>query len=144
MQNKHTLLLPKIFKLGDFKGIDMLPKLTTILITRDPRDQYVDRVNSGWMEESSHKKFITQYENYLKQTQKYTAMYKNFKLHQYNFEDLVMKKDTRSEILKLCDLAESGLNNNFNYEKSQKNIGIWKDYEKQDEVSEIKKHFNLD
>lgn len=143
MQNKYTLLLPKIFKLGDFRGVDMLPNLTTILITRDPRDQYVDRVNNGWMEEDSHKKFISQYEYYIRQTEKYLNMYKDFSLHQYNFEDLVTKQSTRDEILELCNLDKSKLGSGFDYKKSQKNIGVWKNYQNQREIDEIAKHFDI-
>lgn len=142
-QEKSALLLPKIFKLGNFQGVDILPKLTTILIHRDPRDQYVDRVNNGWMELNSHKKFIQQYEHYIQQTNKYLDMYKGFSLNQYRFEDLVTKEATRNEILELCELDKSRIGNEFDFDKSKKNIGIWEDYKNQKEIDSIAKHFKL-
>lgn len=123
---------------------DYFSNYKAIVVDRDPRDQYVDLINSNMLIGADIKrthdvdKFITWFLPYRK-NQNIIKQMDNVKL--IRFEQLIMDyKETSKEIMDFLGLDDGqhvGRLTRLKPEESAKNIGLWKDYPYPEEIKYI-------
>ncbi len=109
---------------------------------RDPRDQWTDMKNHKeweyWIPKNVEQ-FIAQTKERL-QIFKYQAP----NIMTIRFEDLCLKPQTRKELLEFVGLQENSpiaKNQLFDWQKSAMNIGIYKNFARQDDIRKIEEAF---
>lgn len=123
---------------------DYFSDYKAIVVDRDPRDQYVDLINSNMLIGADIKKthdvdkFISWFLPYRKNQDKIKRM-DNVKFIRFEYLILEYEK-TSADIMKFLGLEESQhveKRVRLNPEISAKNIGLWKKYPYQDEIRYI-------
>lgn len=139
------------------RSLDTFKNSKSIIVIRDPRDVYVsglnahhvalkdqrlqatenDGTNKSFLASDNLDLFILRYENQMKHLYKGSDP----RVLVLNFEELVSKYEiTLNRIYSFLDLSlESHREKTkfFDPKKSQKNIGLWREYSKQEEVRKI-------
>lgn len=94
-----------------------------IAVTRDPRDQYIDQLNSKTIHYNDVHEFISSFlrnwENYIIEKSKMP----HFNFLEVGFEDFVLNKSTRELIAEKIGLSTIGNNSGFQQDESILNIG---------------------
>jgi hypothetical protein len=139
--NLDAILLDQAISISSVEqSMKYFDNLKLIIVDRDPRDVYVDMIKG---------KFLLSYDisktgnvdKYIKWHKKVRDNIKNDNILYLKFEDLVYNyKDSVERISKFIgsDFTHINQNKYFVPEISVNNIGIWKQYSKQEEINKIK------
>ncbi|TYZ29952.1 hypothetical protein FZ041_03285 [Selenomonas caprae] len=144
-EDKNYIILDQAVPVQNIEvAKDYFSEYKVIVAERDPRDQYVDLIDSNMLIgadiKKTHdvKKFIDWFLPYRKNQHRFKKM-ENVKF--ICFEQLVLDYEkTSNEIMDFLGLEESqhiGKQTRFKPEISAKNIGLWKKYPYQDEIKYI-------
>mgnify|MGYP003978271425 FL=1 len=139
--NLDAILLDQAISISSVEqSMKYFDNLKLIIVDRDPRDVYVDMIKG---------KFLLSYDilktgnvdKYIKWHKKVRDNVENDNILYLKFEDLVYNyKDSVERISKFIgsDFTHINQNKYFVPEISVNNIGIWKQYSKQEEINKIK------
>ncbi len=144
-EDKNYIILDQAVPIQNIEVTnDYFANYKAIVVDRDPRDQYVDLINSNMLigadirKNHDVEKFISWFLSYRKNQDKIKRM-QNVKF--IHFEQLILEYEkTTSEIMDYLGLKESQHINKLvrlNPKESAKNIGLWKDYPYQKEIKYI-------
>lgn len=112
------------------------PNNKLVLVTRDPRDQF--------LEIKKYKKaiFVEEFINWYKEMLKRLDQFKDKNLLKITFEDFVYNNKNMIEVLCNHLSISSATFSKYQVDESKKNIGIYKEFLKKDELSQIEHHLS--
>ena len=139
----HTCLLNNSLRVTRLHGLHLFPSAKCIVVTRDPRDQYVAR----WHESRNTSKANSDCSAFIEQLKRrYDTFAKLKRTHdlssricQVSFELFVTSEQVRTDLLKHLNLESCDVTRepDFQPEVSQKNIGIHRGFERQSDIQLI-------
>lgn len=145
-EDGKKLLLKKLFSSGDFDLITSLPPFLGLMVWRDPRDQYVDQVQRGFVKDGDVETFVNDFRK--KVVRLVSGLASASKSHRdlfinVGFEQFVKDESYRISITNLLGLSQnSHIFNNFIPEESFKNIRIWEGFHRQSDFDYISKELS--
>ncbi len=146
LNNRKCLLLKKLFSSGNFELLADLPPLKGIMVWRDPRDQYVDQVQRGFVKQGDVFTFIDQFiakVNRLKSSLLSASEQHRDAFINIGFEEFVYSESYRANIRNLLGLSANNYTmNKFNPTISLNNIGIWRNYVYLSDIKIIEEKLN--
>ena len=112
------------------------PNNKLVLVTRDPRDQF--------LEIKKYKKaiFVEEFINWYKEMLKRLDQFKDKNLLKITFEDFVYNNKNMIEVLCNHLSISPATFSKYQVDESKKNIGIYKEFLKKDELSQIEHHLS--
>lgn len=139
---EKKLLLNQAPTAMSVESIEVYPEGTTfIAVMRDPRDQFTRQIQTGALDKGIYKDVDGFIAKYIRDQELYEKK-KNFLIKKYNFleicyEDFVVHKKYRTNILEHLSINNEWSKNYFFPDDSIKNIGIHKNHHDQKSIQKI-------
>ena len=140
---RKKILLKKLFSSGNFEHLHQIPPFVGIMVWRDPRDQYVDQCQRGFVRQGDVATFVSEFRSKVQRlkeglsaaSEKHREAFLNV-----GFEEFVQSPECRDKLLMRIGInAASIRGGQFDPSESKRNIGIWKNSVSSDEIAQIEK-----
>lgn len=142
-RHKKKIMLKKLFSSGNFDELHKLPPFLGVMVWRDPRDQYVDQIQRGFVRKGDVVTFVSEFRAKVQKLK--SGLEAASKKHRdefvsVGFEEFVYSDDYRARLVSRIGIhAGSCADRRFDPAASSRNVGIWQGKVSDQEVAYIEK-----